>query len=104
MTVAETLALRKKKAVLEYASLCGTDARPNRYFQVPRSTFCRWKKAYAEEDDAGLIRKKSVARSHPRPVPLDVVEKILYLRQTYHLGPDRLFQFPILLFKKDVES
>ena len=31
-----------------------------------------------------------MARHHPRQVPAEVVEKIVYLRQTYHLGPQRI--------------
>jgi hypothetical protein len=57
---------------------------------VPRSTFYRWKKVFAEECDAGLIRKRPVARKHSKQVSPEAVEKILYLRQTYQLGPQRI--------------
>jgi transposase InsO family protein len=79
-----------KKVVLEYAALCGCDAKSYRFFEVPRSTFSRWKQVYAEEGEAGLVRKKPVARSHPRQLRPEVVEKVLHLRRHYHLGPERI--------------
>ena len=45
--VREELALRRKLAVLEYARLCEIDAKAYRSFEVPRSSFYRWKKAFA---------------------------------------------------------
>ena len=36
------------------------------------------------------MRKKPVARSHPRQIPWEFVEKILHLRTKYHLGPQRI--------------
>jgi len=79
--------LRLKKVVLEYAALSGSNVKSYREFEVPRSTFYRWKKAYAREGEAGLIRKKPIARSYPRQIPPEVVEKILHLRRVYHFGP-----------------
>ena len=61
-----------------------------RDFNVSRSSFYRWKKAYAKEGKVGLTRKKPVARSHPRQIPPEFVEKILHLRTKYHLGPQRI--------------
>ena len=36
------------------------------------------------------MRKKPIPRSHPNQTPAEVVEKVLYLRQKYHLGPIRI--------------
>lgn len=79
-----------KKLVLEYADLIGSDAKSYREFDVPRSTFYEWKKAFKEEGVAGLIRKKPIAKSHPRQLSPEVVEKILHLRRNYHMGPQRI--------------
>ncbi|MBI1802900.1 MAG: IS481 family transposase [Ignavibacteriae bacterium] len=79
-----------KKVVLEYADLSGSDAKSYRSFDVPRSTFYEWKKAFAKEGPTGLIRKKPVAKSHPRQLSPEVVEKIKDLRKTCHLGPQRI--------------
>ena len=69
--VREAFALRFKYNVLEFAREIGNDAKSYRFFEVPKATFYRWKKAYAEEGKAGLVRKKPIAKSHPRQVPAE---------------------------------
>ena len=60
----EELSLRLKLTVLEYAKYFrGTEA--CREFNVPRSSFYRWKQTYEHEGRAGLSRKKLIAYSHP---------------------------------------
>jgi transposase InsO family protein len=59
-------------------------------FGVSRSNFYIWRAAYRRQGNAGLVRKKPIARSHPNQTPAEVVEKVLYLRQKYHLGPIRI--------------
>jgi len=88
--VKEALRIRFKMVVLEYAKLSGNAAKACREFEVNRSTFYKWKKAFDQEGRTGLIRKKPIARSHPRQLSCEVVEKIIDLRQTYHLGPQRI--------------
>jgi transposase len=61
-----------------------------REFDIPRSSFYDWKKAYDKEGKTGLLRKKPVARSHPRTLKPFVVDKILDLRKTYQLGSKRI--------------
>jgi len=85
--------LRYKKMVLEYARLIGSDAKSYRDFEVPKSTFYRWKHAFAAEGESGLIRKKPVARSHLRQLSSVAVDKILHLRRIYHLGPERIMWY-----------
>jgi len=88
--VRDALAVRRKVAILQYAQGIGNVQEACRDFNVPRSSFYRWKRAYAKEGRAGLVRKKPVARSHPRQIPPEYVEKILHLRTKYHLGPQRI--------------
>ena len=38
----------------------------------------------------GLRRKKPIANNHPRKLSQDAVDKILYLRKEYKLGPERI--------------
>jgi len=82
--------VRYKKVVLEVAEALGSDVKSYRDFDVPRSTFYEWKKAYKKEGAAGLIPKKPIAKSHPRQLSPEVVEKILHLRKVYHFGPERI--------------
>jgi transposase InsO family protein len=82
--------IRYKKMVLEYARLLGNAVKACRYFEVQKSTFYRWKTAFDREGEAGLIRKKPIAGSHPRALRPEAVEKVLHLRRTYQLGPQRI--------------
>jgi transposase InsO family protein len=86
----EELSLRHKIAVLEYARIYGNASKACRFFEVPRSSFYVWKKAYDEGGREGLVRKKPVALNHPRQLKPEAVEKILHLRRSCSLGPDRI--------------
>lgn len=76
--------------ILRYAREFGNVKNVCKEFEVARASFYRWKKAYDAEGKAGLLRKKPVAKSHPRQIPAEFVEKILHLRTEYHLGPQRI--------------
>jgi transposase InsO family protein len=82
--------VKLKRLILELAEGLGNDAKVCREWAVPRSTFYRWKKAFAEQGVAGLVRRRPVARSHPRQLQPEVIEKILHLREKYHFGPQRI--------------
>jgi transposase InsO family protein len=86
----EAWQVRRRSAVLEYARLSGNAVRACREFSVPRSTFYRWKAALAREGEAGLIDKKPIPKSWPNQIRPEVIEKVLHLRRTYHLGPQRI--------------
>lgn len=88
--LAEALVIRRKMFIVLYAKDARNIRKACQEFGVPRSSFYRWKKSYEKEGVEGLIRKKPIAKSHPRQLPPEVVEKILYLRRTYHLGPQRI--------------
>jgi len=79
-----------KKVVLEYAELCGSVSDSCREFEVSRSVFYEWRKAYRKEGAKGLIPKKPVAKSHPWQLAPEAIEKIIELRTTCHLGPQRI--------------
>jgi hypothetical protein len=49
-----------------------------------------WRAEYLTNGDPGLLPKKTGPKSHPNRTPAADVEKVLYLRQTYHLGPIRI--------------
>ena len=71
---------------LNYAKGIGNNIKVIREFEIPKSTFYKWKEAYEKEGPDGLIRKKPVARAHPRMIKPEVTEKVLYLRKAYQLG------------------
>ena len=49
--------VKLKKLVLEWAEAFNNTSEACREWKVPRSTFYRWKKAYAVQGEAVLIRK-----------------------------------------------
>lgn len=61
----EELRIRYKLAVIEYAKHLGA-SEACKEFNVPRSTFYRWKKKYDNQGRSGLLREKPVAYNHPR--------------------------------------
>jgi transposase-like protein len=64
--VREAFRVHFKWTVLEYAAVCRTVIQACREFNVPRSTFYEWKKAYEKGGKAGLAREKPVVLNHPR--------------------------------------
>lgn len=84
--------VRPKLAVLEYADHLGvTEA--CREFNVPRSSFYRWKLKYEKEGRSGLYREGPIANHHPRRTSPEVVEKILTLRAEYQFGALRIMYY-----------
>jgi len=88
--VRDVLRIRSILAVLDFAKGIGSVTKACQIFEVPRSTFYDWKKAFDKEGKAGLARKKPIARNHPKSLAQDIVDQILHLRQTYKLGPERI--------------
>ena len=79
-----------KLRILKHAETIGSAGRTCRYFGVGRASFYRWKALYKNADEAGLINRKPIPKNPSNRTPPAVVEKVLHLRQTYHLGPIRI--------------
>ena len=88
--VRKELRIRRFWVVLEYARLSDNTAKACREFNVNRSSFYVWKKAFENGGMVSLRRKKPIANNHPRKLSQEVVDKILYLRKEYKLGPERI--------------
>src|SRR5260221_10401271 len=82
----EELSIRLKLTVLEYAKYFGA-TEICREFNIPRSTFYRWKLTYEQEGSAGFHRKKPNAHYHPGKTTPQVGGKKLELRNTYQIRP-----------------
>ena len=81
---------RSRKRILEHARTTRNVIKTCRYFGVSRSTFYLWRRAYQAQGDVGLIKTKLIPNQMPNQTPPEVVEKVLHLRRTYHLGPIRI--------------
>ena len=82
--------IHRKERVLEYAERIGNINKACRYFGVARSSFYEWRDRYREFGDEGLKSRRCCPHNHPNKTPDEVVEKIIHLRWTYHMGPIRI--------------
>jgi transposase InsO family protein len=82
--------VQRKIAAIEYAEKWGNVSKACRTFRVSRAGFYRWKKRYDEHGEDGLKLRKPIAKDHPRRIPETTVQKVLELRRSYHLGPQRI--------------
>ena len=82
--------IQRKLRILQYAEETGHVAKTCRYFGIGRSSFYRWRQAYTERGEAGLINAPPIPKWHANRTPPEREEKVLYLRRKYHLGPMRI--------------
>ena len=54
------------------------------------ASFYRWRKAYNERGEKGLVNAPSIPKWHANRTPPEREEKVLHLRRKYHLGPMRI--------------
>lgn len=86
----EQRVVQMRMRVLDHANKIGNVRAACHYYGIPRSTFYRWKSLYTREGEAGLVNKPKIPKSHPNQISEDVVNRVLYLRKKYHLGPIRI--------------
>jgi len=85
--------IKSKLRVLKHAQDTGNIHKTCRYFGIPRSLFYVWRNRHRDGGEEGLKKKKPVPKSHPNQTPDEIVQKILYLRRKYHLGPTRIMWY-----------
>ena len=82
--------IQRRLRILKYAEETGHVGRTCRYFGIGRASFYRWKSAFEKHGESGLARKKPIPKNPKNRTPPEIVEKVLHLRKTYHLGPMRI--------------
>ena len=82
--------IQRKLRILRYADEIGHVAKTCRYFGIGRTSFYRWRQAYAKYGEAGLVDAPPIPKWHANRTPLEIEEKVLHLRRKYHLGPIRI--------------
>ncbi|MFC1513550.1 IS481 family transposase [candidate division KSB1 bacterium] len=85
--------IKRKLKVLKHAEESGNNAKTCRYFGISRQSFYYWRKAYVEHGEEGLINSKPCPKNPALRTPAHIEEKVLYLRKTYHLGPERISMY-----------
>jgi transposase InsO family protein len=82
--------IRRKLKILNHVTESGNISKTCRYFGISREIFYRWKRAYEKKGEEGLINNKPYPENPKLRIAKPIEEKILYLRQTYHLGKQRI--------------
>ena len=90
MTNKEKSDIARKLRILNYALELGNISKACRYFGVSREAYYQWKRAYAKEGEKGLINSKPCPENPTLRTPPAVEEKILYIRQHYYFGQQRI--------------
>jgi len=62
-------------------------AKTCRYFGISRTVFYRWYERYRKYGEEGLKDRSRRPIHSPNATRPEIIAKIIYLRQTYHLGP-----------------
>src|ERR1700687_2228962 len=86
--------IRHRLAVLRHAEeVTGNVAATCRYYGITRQTFYKWLRRYEEQGDDGLRDRSSAPFHSPNETSVEIVGKIVYLRQHYHFGPDKISMY-----------
>jgi transposase len=82
--------IQRKLRILRYAEEIGHVAKACRYLGIGRPSFYRWRQAYAERGEAGLVNAPPIPKWHANRTSPEREDTLLYLRSKYHLGPMRI--------------
>ncbi|MFC1565111.1 IS481 family transposase [candidate division KSB1 bacterium] len=85
--------IKRKLRALKHFEETGSVSKTSRYFGISRQSFYSWKKAYEELGEKGLVNSKPCPKNPALRTPAHIEEKVLYLRRTYHLGPERITMY-----------
>src|SRR5262247_4425874 len=86
--------IRRRLAILRHAEeVTGNVAMTCRYYGISRQCFYIWKRRYDELGPDGLKDRSRRPKTSPKATHVEVVGKILYLRQNYHFGPAKISMY-----------
>ncbi len=64
-----------------------------RYYGISRPCFYKWLRRYVELGEEGLRDGSSRPLNSPRATKTEAVGKIVYLRENYHFGPQKILMY-----------
>ena len=73
--------------------LTGNVAKTCRYYGISRQVYYKWLRRYEEGGLEALRDRSSRPHVSPKATRVEVVGKIIYLRQTYHFGPHKIAMY-----------
>jgi transposase len=86
--------VRRRLAIIRHAEeVTGNVAMTCRYYGISRQVYYRWLRRYQEQGIDGLQDRSRRPHHSPNATRVDVVGKILYLRQNYHFGPAKIAMY-----------
>lgn len=81
-------------SVLQHAvEVTGNVSQTCRYYGISRQTFYKWLRRYEDQGLEGLRDRSSRPHHSPNTTSAEVVGKIMYLRQHYHFGPQKIAMY-----------
>ena len=84
----------RRLAIIRHAQeVTGNVALTCRYYGITRQSYYVWLRRYEELGLEGLRDRSSRPHLSPRATQEEVVGKIIYLRQHYHFGPNRIAMY-----------
>jgi transposase InsO family protein len=86
--------VRRRLAVLRHVEeVTGNVAMTCRYFGISRQLYYTWLRRYQSDGPEGLRDRSRRPHVSPNATHVEVVGKILYLRQNYHFGPGKIAMY-----------
>ena len=82
--------IARKLEVFNHTNEHGNISKTCRYFGICHETFYTWRHAYDSGGNEALINNKPSSENHKLRVLQATEDKIVYLRSTYHVGPDMM--------------
>ena len=81
-------------AIIRHAQeLTGNVSKTCRYYGISRQVYYKWLRRYEEGGLDALRDRSSKPHVSPRATRVEVVGKVVYLRQTYHFGPHKIAMY-----------
>jgi transposase InsO family protein len=85
---------RKRLAIIRHAQeVTGNVAKTCRYYGISRNQYYKWFRRYEAEGVDGLRDHSRRPLTSPRATNTEVIGKIIYLRQNYHFGPQKISMY-----------
>ncbi|GGQ11845.1 IS481 family transposase [Streptomyces griseomycini] len=85
---------KRRLAVIRHVEeVTGNVAMSCRYFGISRQAYYTWYRRYQTEGIEGLLTRSKAPKTSPNATHAEVVGEIIYLRQHYHFGPEKIAMY-----------
>ncbi|MFJ4584159.1 helix-turn-helix domain-containing protein [Streptomyces echinatus] len=85
---------KRRLAVIRHVEeVSGNVAMSCRYFGISRQAYYTWYRRYQTDGVEGLRTRFKAPKTSPNATHVEVVGKIIYLRQNYHFGPEKVAMY-----------